>query len=188
MFLADKFCQPILYAPILRKLIPGSGRIPIAVILGSDPASGIVQEVATRLAAAGLSVGRVDTSGVRVGAAQVVDGDVGAYSGGQVLMRDQTVDAVLVCIQDPRVLYTGLPFDRYDVLVLAGTTMALPEASSSTPASVLHDVRRSLLPACQGSVMELSDPLQTKLGADAVAAALLAADVRHRAWAAAQAV
>lgn len=187
-----------LYGLILRSLVTGDGRIPIVVIVGDDPDGGLAGEIADGLRAAGLTPGRASRDGVSVGDDVVLDGPAGVFEAGRVLMRDRGVDAAVVSIDDRSVLGTGLPFDRFDVLVIAGPSVAATTAAGAGNGERLQrrpvaDVLAAIAPNCDGAVVRVAD------GADPVSAqgsripsvprdrvaqaalrALLAADERHR--------
>jgi cyanophycin synthetase len=159
-----------LYGDILRQLVAGSGRIPIAVLLGAPPDGRLAHAIAEKLSASGVVAGWADRNGATVGAARVARGPLSAFAGGQVLVADKTVEAAILCVNDAGVLRSGLPFDRYDFLVLAGNSLHhRPGQPSGGPSTTMQDLIQALRPSCQGKVFLGAD------AADAVASEQLMA-------------
>lgn len=132
-----------LYARILGKLVTGSGRIPAAVVLGSAQSGTLVRDLETRLLQKGAVPGCHDASGVRVNGEIIRDGDLDPFSAGKMLTLDRTADAMVLSVDDGRVLSTGLPFARFDLLVLAG---------KPDPAIPMFELLELLLPCCDGKI------------------------------------
>ena len=145
-----------LYAPILRRLVPGNGRIPIAVVLGAPSTSTLVRDLERRLVGRGIIVGCHDRHSVSVNGETVLDGSIDPFTAGQLLIRDRAVAAVVLSINDFSVLQTGLPFARFDVLVLAGTHITAPgEQGKPRLVAPLRRLLAAILPACDGKVVEV---------------------------------
>ncbi len=184
-----------LYGKILHQLVAGNGRIPIAVVLGAPADSRLAQSIAKKLSAAGLLAGRADRNGASVGAARVARGPLSALAGGQILMVDKTVEAAVLCVNDAGFLRSGLPFDRFDVLVVAGHSLHDGTDQPLTdPPAVMQHLLRALRSSCQGKVFVSAEFAQTAdaepVDVQIVAAGKLAsvvcqemrrADARHRA-------
>ncbi len=188
-----------IYPQILRKLVQGSGRIPITVIVGSPQELDVAAAVALRLGSAGLVTGRGDHEGVSIGTTTITAGVVDPYNGGRILMGDKSVDAAILCINDLRVLHTGLPFERFDLLVLAGTHL-LPDAKDRASRVVqLRTLFNALSPCCDGKVIVvegsriavhallssssaelLKEPVAQDALVETIAEAMIAADDNHR--------
>ena len=160
---------PLIYKQILRQMVPGNGRIPIAVLLGASPDGRLAREIAAKLAAGGFIAGRADRDCVIVGDARVAKGPLSPFAGGQILMSDKTVEAAVLCANDPSVLRSGLPFDRFDVLVAAGNTFHDgADRPMANPSALLQELLQALRPACQGRVFLSAD--LTGMQADQLAA------------------
>jgi len=143
-----------LYTQILRKLVSGNGRIPIAVVLGSADTSTLIADVAAALQEKGFGTGWIDETGVTVRGKQVLDGRVEALAGSEMLMMDRGIDAAVVGITEPGMLRTGLAFDRFDVLVIAGPhiTRQAP-MDHRAPTQAMYELLGALLPSCTGRVI-----------------------------------
>ncbi|NTV08169.1 MAG: hypothetical protein HGA81_06145, partial [Chlorobium limicola] len=114
-----------LYGQILSALVDGNGRIPVCVVVGAPSDWNLALEVAALLDAAGFVAGIADRNGVKAGK-NVIHGPAGPFAAGAMLLMDRTVDAVILCINDTSLLQTGLPFVRFDLLVLAGSEINMP--------------------------------------------------------------
>lgn len=190
-----------LYGDILQQLVPGNGRIPITVVLGAGPDNTLNAELPSRLQDEGMTVGWLAAEGGTVGGEFVVEGSTAIFRGGRALMLDRRVKAAVICINHADALLKGLPFERFDLLVLAGTHVALPQDQSDQPrGAFIRELLNSLLPACDGNVMSVAgsalnveglerftparwirEPVQPERLAGCVAEEMLAAGARHKA-------
>lgn len=184
-----------MYKDILRQLLVDNGRIPIAVVLGAPPDGRLASCIAEKLVDSGLVAGWSDRNGATIGAARVAQGPLSSFAGGHILMRDRTVKAAILCVNDADVLRSGLPFDRFDVFVVAGQSFSarsgVPLANSSM---VIRNLIQALQPACQGKMFLTPDvgeathknPPQFQIVdagslASVVCQEMLEASARHRA-------
>lgn len=171
-----------IYTPILRDLVEGTGRIPVAVVLGAPPGSTLAAAIAADLAAGGLAAGLADPSGVSI-AGERISTETDALAAGRALMVDRTVEAAVLSVDDFGVMRSGLAMDRFDVLVVAGRHIRRPgdaPASGNELASMLQ----AFLPMCDGAVLMLDG---TTLPRSATTAArLLATTAREAAGLAAR--
>lgn len=143
-----------LYAPILQKIVPGDGRIPIAVILGASPDADLAQTIAFALRQAGFSTGCHDARGVRVDGEERMLGRVSTFSAGTALVADKSLGAMVVTIDDIATLRTGLPFARYDVLVLAGSYLrGVENLGPNERQAIVIELFTSILSGCDGRVI-----------------------------------
>lgn len=148
-----------LYENILLKLVQGSGRIPIAVVIGASPEWNMAEAIATRLGDAGLVAGRVDHEGVSIGTLMITGRSADPYTGGRILTGDKGVAAVVFCLNDTSVLRTGLPFERFDLLVIAGSHISMPAGQSGQSGEVqLRALFDFVSPGCDGRVMLVTGP------------------------------
>jgi cyanophycin synthetase len=143
-----------LYAPILKQLVSGSGRVPTFLILGAAQPGVWLNAVSAALAVEGLRVGTVGSQGVNLGGAWLTGGAVSPYAGSQMLALDRSVEAIVMAINDDGCLGTGLPVDRYDCLILAGAHLRSTRSDKiENPGRWLGSILASLLPACDGVVV-----------------------------------
>lgn len=143
-----------LYKPILKQLIPGSGRVPTFLIVGATNPSVWLAAVSGALATQGLRVGTVGPQGVSLGGEWLTEEAVSLYAGGQMLALDRSAEAIVAAINDDDCLRTGLPLDRYDCLILAGAHLhsVRPDKVGSLE-RWLGSILAGLLPACDGVVV-----------------------------------
>ncbi len=145
-----------LYTLILGKMVSGNGRIPAAVVLGSAPSCTLVRDLETRLLQKGMVPGCHDSAGVRVNGQVIRDGDIDPFSAGEMLTLDRTADAMVLSVRDGRVLSTGLPFARFDLLVLAGAVSAASDLHEQPdPEITMRELLELLLPCCDGKVVSI---------------------------------
>lgn len=143
-----------IYGEIIHKLVLGRGRIPIALVIGAPPEWNLAAAIARRLSKAGFVTGRVDHEGVSTGPETITAGVVDPYIGGLILLGEKGVDAVVLCINDTSLMRTGLPFSRFDLLVLAGSHLVVP-AGQNRESRALHlrALFNAFSPCCDGSVL-----------------------------------
>jgi cyanophycin synthetase len=147
-----------LYPAILKKYITGNGRIPTMVIVGADPKLPLSATVERELRAAGFRVGRVDDSGVSIAGTAITAGLSDVYTGGNALTCDRSVEAIIMEIHDDRILLSGLPFHRFDVLYLAGSHIkSCSDTNKKSGHELLNTIIQAVLPMCDGEVITLSN-------------------------------
>lgn len=106
-----------MHQPMLRSLVRGNGRVPVIVFLDCTRRPEAAARVYRGLAAGGLRPGLASIDGVWVADQRLAGAGTDAVAGGQILLLDTSVDAVLLHVADPGVLRHGWPVDRCDVLV-----------------------------------------------------------------------
>lgn len=145
---------PHVYGEVLGRLLEGDGRIPIVVLLGGSKLPSLSAEIARELAEGGIVVGRSGRDGVWVGATCVGPAPESVYTGATTLMTDKRVDAAVIAVDDRSVLRDGLPFDRFDVLVVAEPP---DDGSRSDPVAdgriEIAAFLNALVPMCRGGVL-----------------------------------
>ena len=135
-----------LYAPIMKALVNGDGRIPIAVVVGAPQPEKFGAAVVRHLAALGRVAGWAGGEKAMVGNSTLATGSFGPMRGGRMLMLDNRVEAAVLLVNDMRVLRSGLPFERFDVLLVAG------DALGGSRVGDLRELLAALTPACDGTV------------------------------------
>jgi cyanophycin synthetase len=124
---------PHLYGAILRRRLPGDGRVPVVVVLGQADGAWLTRMLADGLSAAGYAVGCADQRGVVADGVWLHHGPQGSWAAGQLLLTHPAVDALVLAVLDDEPLRLGLPLDRIDWLVVAGTQVAPPKPDGSAP-------------------------------------------------------
>ncbi|MFA5630623.1 MAG: acetate--CoA ligase family protein [Porticoccaceae bacterium] len=149
---------PHLYGEILTSLVDGQGRVPIVVILGAEDCAAIAADLRRHLfTSLGWRVGSVDETRVTLHQSVLSASSMPAFEGSVALLCNKQVQAVVVCVNDSSLL-SGLPFDRFDVLVIAGHHVKSgPSQQAMTPQRMLGLLLENLLPACTGTVLRLAE-------------------------------
>ncbi len=145
-----------LYVPVLCKQIPGDGRVPTVVVFGAPEERDSVHQIELQLLEKGMVAGCHDFRGVRVDGEVVLDGALTPFRAGKILSFDRAVAALILSVNDDSVLKTGLPFARFDLLVLAGMHISGSCVKArAEQEKLLRDLLMFLLPACDGKVVNL---------------------------------
>lgn len=143
-----------LYVPILRNLVPGSGRVPTVLVMGAERPQEWLDALATQWKVDGECVGIVGPDGVMVGDELIHAAPVSPYEGGMMLVMNRTVSAIVVAVNDESSLQQGMPFDRCDAIVMAGTNFRfgdLVDGETSWPR--MAELFRAVLPTCDGVII-----------------------------------
>ena len=133
------------YAQILRALVDGNGRIPTVVVLGAAGGTWVA-DIEAALLARGVCAGCHDADGVRVNGRQVLPAGATSYAAGRLLVLERDVAVLVLSVTDTSVLQTGLPLDRFDVLLKTPTSFDRQDA-----------VLEMILPACTGPVLSVAE-------------------------------
>jgi cyanophycin synthetase len=142
---------PTLPELILKRLIRGTGRIPVTVVVGTPEQAPWAAAFAAALTARGEPTGWVSRSGATLGATTIMPGPLDLFVGGEAVFFDRRVRGVILFVEDDRVLRTGLPCDRCDRLVLVGG----PAHAAAWPAWL--GVARFLAAMCAGDIVVRDD-------------------------------
>jgi cyanophycin synthetase len=142
----------------IQGLFKGDGRIPIVVILADRPVDELLQAAAQDPGEHALTLGYSTGSGLFIGEHMVRRGRASAFDDTQALLLNRQVDAVAIVTDGKEWLRTGLPFDRFDLLVATG--------------QVSRRVWETLAPQCNDGLSKIGAPesrdtpaLARKLGA-----------------------
>lgn len=145
--------QTHLYGDILRARINGSGRIPTALLLtGQD--SGLTARLLERLAEPGFAgVGLAAQGEAYLGGSSIGMSGFSPFQAGQALLMHRDVEALLVVAADDSLLKSGLPFDRFDMLAIAGP---LPEKGDGEQ-DILERLIDLVAEHCEGDIVVTGD-------------------------------
>lgn len=115
--------SPQLPAYVLKKLVAGEGRIPVAIVIGDPRQTPWLAHLQSRLEQQQRVLGLALPQGVWVGTSQVTQGYGSALEQGVALLSDPGVETVLLAVQHFQAVQSGLPIDAMDALVLAGPVL-----------------------------------------------------------------
>lgn len=147
-----------LYGQILGKLVKGRGRVPCVLILGAAAPEVWLSAFEAAFQAQGLCVGLSGPQGVSLGGEVLSKGFVPLHAAGVMLALNRQVDAMVMAITENSLHQTGLPWPRYDALVLAGKQLpAMAQADGRDVHDALSRWLERLLPACDGMAMAHED-------------------------------
>ncbi len=138
-----------LYGQILRTLVEGEGRIPIAMVVGAGADSPVPALVARILEAAGLRTAVASSRQAGSGGRILHDAPPNLFASALTPLIDRDIDAMVVAVSDSSVLRTYMPFDRCSTVVLAGTRF---DGVDLDPAALDH-LALVLLPISLGGVV-----------------------------------
>ena len=142
-----------LYPLILKKMVKGDGRIPIMLVIGNAKADALVKALELTLSDQGRTVGAYDSQGLRVRGERVAQSGTTAFEAGQILLGDAEVEFMLMVIKDRSLLEKGLPFQRFDLLILmkdfdlSGSSNSILKAGNQQLISMLSF-------ACDGDILD----------------------------------
>jgi cyanophycin synthetase len=136
-------------AYLLGRLVQGQGRIPVVVVLGLSGDGAFIDGLRQTLSSQGWRVGMASPIGASIDGHRVRVEANNVFAAAQALICDPSVDLLLLCLADDGLLRTGLPVDRFDVLVLAGAAQTDAMAPSWPR---WRGFALALLPACNGPV------------------------------------
>lgn len=138
-----------LYAEVMRARLVGNGRIPIVAVVGGTAANEFIQRFVDDMEAS-CRFGWVTASAVGIERECLQTGKFRSFNGGQILLTDERVEALIYQIHGDDILKTGLPADRIDLVLVAEPLSPIP----------LHrEVEKTLLAACSGSVLNLNQDI-----------------------------
>lgn len=142
-----------LYASVLQRLLPDSGRIPVILVLGAQRPALWTDALRDALGARGLRVGLADDRGVFLDQTPLLKTPSSILAAGEMLVLERQVDAMVLALHDDSPLRGGLPVERYDALLLAGTRLdATPDAPAVDRQRLMAAMLARVLPGCDGQV------------------------------------
>ncbi len=131
--------SPGIYLEILRELMQGRSRIPVVLVLGT--AGRVDQRLMELWQTSGLQVGRASVEGVWQGLERLAGAQPNVFSAAQILLSNRFVDAAIIVMTPAQIMFYGLPFDRFDLVVLRG-----PDSDNQWDYAELAEMWRMVLP------------------------------------------
>lgn len=106
----------------IKGLVQGDGRIPTVVVLAEQACANLLTHLQARLADINLNLGFSHAGGLWVNGGYLKTQRDSAFKDGQALLINPMVDAVVMVTDGKEWLRTGMPFDRFDLLVTTPTS------------------------------------------------------------------
>jgi cyanophycin synthetase len=151
----------------IQGLFRGDGRIPIIVVLTDRPADDLLRATAGEPDERPLTLGYSTDAGLFIGRHMLRPERASAFDDVQALLLNPQVDAIAVVTDGREWLRTGLPFDRFDLLLAAG--------------QISRRVWETLAPQCADghSTIDMSEPGDAAVLARKLRAYLHGCAARH---------
>ncbi|MEZ5743108.1 MAG: acetate--CoA ligase family protein [Sphingomonadaceae bacterium] len=115
-----------IYEVMLGELVPNRGRVPVALVIGEDTAD-LQAAVRDRLASAGMRAGLASDRKILIGSERVSQGRIDPFHAADLLATDPAVEAIVLFSDGREILRKGIPFERFDLLVVDGKGEVTPE-------------------------------------------------------------
>lgn len=147
-----------LYSDVLRSRVAGTGRIPIIAVVGGAKAAALIKRGVEATSDA-VSLGWMNTSAIGIGAAVLQTGKFKSFSGSQILLTDNQVEALIFQVSGEDILQTGLPTDRLDLVIIA---------DEISPPPLHREIEKSLIPACSGDVIRIAGDVSEQTAVDSI--------------------
>jgi cyanophycin synthetase len=140
--------------PILDTIFPaGDGRIPIALVTGTNGKTTTTRMLDHILRAQGHSVGSATTDGVTINGQAIVDGDLAGVSGASIVLCDPTVSAAVLETARGGVIKRGIYVDRCDVAALLNVDREQIEIDGIETLKDMARLKRKVLDTAGGAVV-----------------------------------
>jgi cyanophycin synthetase len=140
--------QKHLYRQILEARISHDGRIPVAIFLGGIGSNELALSVGKRLLGNGHAVGVASRQGLWLNGRPIGRKGLSSYEAGKALLAQRDAAVMLLVADDKALLRTGLPVDRFDLLVVSE-----PEDIDPAESNWIDRALRLAMPHCVGSVI-----------------------------------
>jgi len=155
-----------MHEPMLRSLFNGTdGRIPIALVLSPGPGETVSAALHERMRTAWPGAGLSNWEQARIGGTAISSEPLTLFQGGRALMQDPGVDAIVLSTSSDA-SGNSWPFDRVDLIVLAGNGEAETAETEQTMLQLARSARwlqpRQVMadgssPACLAAARYLKD-------------------------------
>lgn len=138
-----------LYPQILATLVKGNGRIPVIAVIGDDADCTVANAIAKSIEKLGVKAGLSSATGVAINGTPLNTSISDTFGGAQMLLRDGEVSAAVICIGDTSILETGMPFDAFDCIVVAGDKI---NGGNPAQGDLRLPLLESLVRSCQRAI------------------------------------
>lgn len=144
--------QTHLYGQILTSRAPHGGRIPVAIVIGTDGAHDLARQVLQNISDGAAKVGLASRQGLWLGHRLIGRAGLTPFGAGRALLAQRDLAALLLVIDDASVIGSGLPVDRFDLLVLPGS-----DAGAEATVEWLPRMLALSAPHCTGGIIGTSE-------------------------------
>lgn len=151
------------FALVMSELIERQGRIPVALVLTAGPDASVAHEAADLLEQRKLCVGVTSNAGLRIGAQGLRNSQGDVLKDVHALVIDPSVEAIIIATDGAQLRSQGLPLDRFDVLVVAGSAA---NRATDPAAADLRSMLRMIKPHCPGAVLAVADQAAATIAAE----------------------
>jgi len=117
------------YSIILKTLLPKGGRIPIAVVIGSQN-SFESDELFNKYIEDGFMCGYVSRKGLFIGYEKISNVLISNFHSAQALILDKRIEALVIDVTDYSFVELGFPFDKIDILISSQQLQAIEGVES----------------------------------------------------------
>ncbi len=141
--------------PILDTIFPAGqdGRIPIALVTGTNGKTTTTRMLDHILRAQGHIVGSATTDGVTINGEAIVDGDLAGVGGASIVLRDPTVSAAVLEFARGGIIKWGIYVDRCDVAALLNVDREQIEMDGIELLEDMAQLKRKVLDTARGAVV-----------------------------------
>ncbi|MGE0737274.1 MAG: Mur ligase family protein [Alphaproteobacteria bacterium] len=141
--------------PILDTVFPRGtdGRIPTALVTGSNGKTTTTRMLDQILRAAGHVVGAATTDGVTINGRIVAEGDLAGATGASLVLRDPTVSAAVLETARGGIVADGIHLDRCDVAALLNVEREQVEIDGIQTVEDMAQLKRKVVDTATGAVV-----------------------------------
>jgi cyanophycin synthetase len=165
-----------LYEVYLRELLGSNGRIPVAMVIGSE--TGVIEdELRTRTRGRTAKIGIAGAQSITIGPTIVHNGAHDPWFAARALSTDMSVDAMVLFADGNTLSASGLPFDKIDLLAIVGEAVQ-PAVANQLLSVVGQNVKSVVVQGDPGEARRLAQrhdvPVQAAASEAPVTRAVLA--------------
>jgi len=141
--------------PILDTIFPlgKDGRVPTALVTGSNGKTTTTRMLDHILRAAGYIVGSATTDGVSINGDMILEGDLAGPTGASIILRDPTVSAAVLETARGGIIKYGIYVDRCDVAALLNIDREQVEMDGIGSLDDMMKLKRKVIDTAQDAVI-----------------------------------
>jgi cyanophycin synthetase len=145
--------------PVFDTIFPrgDDGRIPIALITGTNGNAATSQILEHILRAQGHIVGRAATDGVTINGETIVNDDMASTNGASIVLREPTVSAAVLEIGRVDIIERGIYIERCEVAALVNIDRQQMKADGAETVEIMTQLNRKVLEIARDAVILNAD-------------------------------